>query len=299
MLWPGIWKHYHAPAGLGDVLRRYLEEARIDAMCFNTRTEHIDTADDTQTWRVSGSSAVVDGAGRQCGRQPVASNEPQAVVVCVPAPDATQIGGLQSWLRPDHCKILRDVEYDSRAVVAVCYNGQLRSEIESCFITPREDRDTTSGEYQSELDVDDSSPLLAMIIRQGSKREEKGGCMLVAHSKRVYTNRMVELAWDQAQMIHQVNVELSARSGMPIEELAAQITGSKMVEWKVSQLQRPMESVVDPVPQIASFVANSPHGLHLLCAGDYLTQSSFLGCAASALDAADRLIADVVRKHDS
>merc|ERR1711865_376487 len=98
-------------------------------------------------------------------------------------------------------------------------------------------------------------------------------------------------------MVELINQQLSARSGIPADEWAAQVVGTKMIDWNVSQLLRPMESVVDPVPPVASFVAVCPGELHLVLAGDYLTQSSYLGCVASALDATDRLIANV--KHRS
>jgi len=121
--------------------------------------------------------------------------------------------------------------------------------------------------------------------------------MVVGHSKRFYSNRASkrEVAWDRAQMIDQVNRELAARCAIPRAVWAANVIGSKMVPWEVSQLQRPMESVVDPVPNVASFVTSTgPLGLKLVCAGDYLTQSSFLGCVASALDVTERLVLGVI-----
>jgi len=133
MLWPGIWKHYHAPNGLENVLRQYLDEARIDQLCFNTKVERIDVNEGASKWVVTGSRVEWGDDGERKQERSVVYDQPDAVVFCIAAPDALQIEGLLDWMQPLECQILQAVEYDSRAVVAVCYSQDLQRAIGSCF----------------------------------------------------------------------------------------------------------------------------------------------------------------------
>jgi hypothetical protein len=73
---------------------------------------------------------------------------------------------------------------------------------------------------------------------------------------------------------------------------------------------RPKEAVMDPVPNAARIVGCADVGGTpgmddgrggrggLVVAGDFLTQSSFLGCVTSATDASDAVISAVeAREH--
>ena len=86
--------------------------------------------------------------------------------------------------------------------------------------------------------------------------------------------------------------------GMDEETVAALAVGQpKTVRWGVAQMIRPMEAIVrDPPPPpdswrcLQSRPPSDEGGFStLVVAGDFMTQSSFLGCVASANAAASEV----------
>jgi len=69
---------------------------------------------------------------------------------------------------------------------------------------------------------------------------------------------------------------------------ALSIGGEKVVNWKVAQMVLPMEAIVNEPPQDPPWTILSEAGPRprVVIAGDFMTQSSFLGCVASASSAA-------------
>ena len=78
--------------------------------------------------------------------------------------------------------------------------------------------------------------------------------------------------------------------GLTAEVLAERTLATRTIDWRIAQMIRPAESLVGApmfAPPVLLAVGDKDKRPWLLLAGDFLAQSSFLGCVASAHAAAD------------
>ncbi|KAK3248751.1 hypothetical protein CYMTET_41792 [Cymbomonas tetramitiformis] len=298
MLWSGIWKHHYAQGGLVSVLRAYLAEAKPDATCFGRRVLRVArcpaTGDAGSAWQAT-ASAKVQGASTSSTAQGEVTEAFDSVVMCIPAPDALCIDGVSDALPATSVNILSAVGYDSRASAVVFFHADLQPSLRALFGDSSEialdlDLEGSGGRWPSERRKKGEESELHLLIWQGQKRAPNSSCAVVAHSVPCGDRTSAE---EQAHLMVPAMYEaLSALLGLPVEELRSRTLASKTIAWAVSQMIRPMEAVVDPVPDIACLESDedAAKGGKLVVAGDFMTQSSFLGCVGSALQASDVII---------
>ena len=78
--------------------------------------------------------------------------------------------------------------------------------------------------------------------------------------------------------------------GLTADALAERTLATRTIDWRVAQMIRPAESLVGApsfAPPVLAATGGDDKRPWLLLAGDFLSQSSFLGCVASAHAAAD------------
>lgn len=84
--------------------------------------------------------------------------------------------------------------------------------------------------------------------------------------------------------------------GVPVEQLRAQLLGHKQVDWRVGQMMQPLEAVIKPennedcTAQCERGFIKACTGPCVVVVGDFLTQSSFLGCMGTAVGAAEAIL---------
>ena len=179
------------------------------------------------------------------------------MVLAVPAPEAMRLVEL-----PDPpAAALRRVGYDGRCAVAMVLDHAIYSAVADAFGS------------QAELNVDGHKwHLLAWQNVKAGPVAHGDALLLVAHS-----------ACDSVGVGEALDM-LAAVLGLPKRLLEALLLESKVVDWsQTCQMVRPLEA-------ITSFQLKEPifqHG-RTIVAGDFWSQSSFLGCYCSAKAAARR-----------
>ena len=119
--------------------------------------------------------------------------------------------------------------------------------------------------------------------------------MLVAHGTRTFAedgpNHM-----DPHSLIPCVHELVSNLTGVPVERVSELALHSKVIDWHVSQMVKPVEAIITSTEPVHSVLEAQPKGTgtpHLVIAGDFLTQSSFVGCVGTAIDAANATISSL------
>lgn len=275
MLWEGIWKHFHAPSGLVSILYDYLREARPDELHFGHRVHSV-----SRVGNLVNVSARAIAPDEHEEEHFCVSESFDTVVVCVPAPAALCIDGLTGFITTEQSGILRSVAYDARSSVAVFYRSELSPKLNELF------------DNVCEIDLDrtmEGKVPLALLAWQDAKKtpgSSRVSCTVVAHTPPSLCGEM-KLDTDLVESVHDT---LSRKVGISVEQLRAWTVDSKRIDWTVSQVVRPMEAVVEPVPKVSCFVSKQQTGGNLVVAGDFLTQSSYLGSMTSALEASKATI---------
>jgi hypothetical protein len=235
-----------------------------------------------------------------------------ACVVCVPAPDALAISGVAEALPALELRVLRAVGYDARTAHAIFFDHRLAPRIQDLFDNGGGYGDETDPVAEINLDGQIAGGVscegydgpgaglgLHLVAWQGAKRQRSGGCV-VAHSRAkqsvvASSSLATATAADGgvALPIELVYAALAKRigGGLSAADVEGMVLHTKSVEWTVAQMSRPMEAVVNnpPTPPWCCMEGAGSAGAGLIVAGDFMTQSSFLGCYASA-DAAVRAV---------
>jgi len=272
MIWEGLWLHYAAPKGLTSVIQALLPQ-NLNVK-FEVRVDSIKRLDDGR-FQVCG----VDRSVLTHDQQSSFSKVYDAVIICIPAPDALSISGLEALLDEPALHVLKNVGYDSRICEAHFFDPRLRSALTKAFSNGR-----------LEISVDDEDSLkpnhnVSYLSWQDPKRElamdeMDTPCAIAVHSKAGRINTFEETTVDHI---------LSQKTGLPVETIHRYRLDKKSIAWYVSQMIRPMEAVVADPPSDSSWQCLSTLSGSLVICGDFMTQSSFLGCVASA-DAAAKTV---------
>ncbi len=276
--WPRLWHHAHAPRGLGAVLRALLEDARPDAVRFGLRVDGVAATHAGGTaWGVQRHG---DGAST-----PLRESF-DSVILAVPAPDAARVANVAASLPPASAAILHGVGYDRRVATAIFYengDGLIGSRLAALC----------GARGATELDFDDADEArhgIHLIAWQGAKgpRDAARG-VVVAHSVASGHGRDDDLrAAVTPRAVHDALER--AGIGLTADALAERTLATRTIDWRVAQMIRPAESLVGApsfAPPVLAATGGDDKRPWLLLAGDFLSQSSFLGCVASAHAAAD------------
>ena len=280
------------------------------------------------------------------------------VVVCVPAPNALSIGGLEEILPPEHVHILQGVRYDRRVAtacffrpdpdflrrMAVAFKG---GAIELSLDDVDDDgdygnKDDDIGDYGGSGNGRSAGEFLSWqnAKRDGGEDGDKEGnttrdarnvVAVVAHGLAGAGREAMP-----AMCSSTLHKALGRRLGLSAAEVCELQVGEKTIDWTVAQMVKPMEAIVCNPPGVAnddppwrilaedryshSYYGNDGEDgeggksgkrgecsecsecrgaggaeeedpreellPRIVVAGDFMTQSSFLGCVASAESAA-------------
>ena len=278
MIWEDLWQHYFAPYGMASVLRRLLEWANVEPS-FGVRIDSI-SAEREGTFQVSGVSRRVSTSNSETEEEYCRSYD--SVVVCIPAPNVLEIDGVLDTLSPESRHVLKSIKYDVRTCEAHFFSDEISKSLARAFV------DESRVELMVE-DVDDSIQYISWQDRK-RKSEEK--------SSRSNCNGTVALViHGRAGKLHPLGDALNrslsklSKGTFSPDEVSSHRIHSKSILWGVSQLITPMEAVVADPPLEPPWQCIVSKDGRLIVAGDFMTQSSFLGCVASA-DAAARAVVD-------
>ena len=326
MLWEGIWKHHCSSNGRGlqSVLREYLDEADPDVVEFGTRVvavaEKDDDGGDVGGFEVTAVRRPAPSSAAEDATMSTLNDHFDSVVICVPAPDVISMRGLESLLPTWGWTVLHSVGYDSRCAAAAFYRASdLRPRLEGAF----------GDRIELALDFPDPAPPgsarhgVHMLMWQDAKHRRRprtevedydddavvapssGLCSVTMHTRVDVEREMT--AEDVEDRLHAAVADLVGMTPEDVRSLA--VGGTKVVRWQVAQMIRPKEAVMDPVPNAACIVScvdgGGTSGMddgrrrgRLVVAGDFMTQSSFLGCVTSASEASDAVISAIeAREH--
>jgi len=322
MLWEGLWIHHWAPQGLTSVLR-YLCRTSADSspVAFSRRLLSISSeGGDKPLFVVRGLQRSNDGEDF------MVEGTYDAVIVCTPAPDVLSVAGIADLLDGESTRILRSVRYNSRVATALFFHPSLRNKLEDIFIRIRQrqqldegDSITTTGCGEINIEAEDNDTnnaidncshqmKLHLVALQDLKKaneqspdnkplleQGKLPCTIVVHSQEYRNHDAATLAQEQPDtsnksLAQQLCSLLAAvpNSTLSKDELLSNLLYEKTIDWTVGQSTTPMEAVVcDPPrdPPLYHLEAVQKEPL-LIVAGDFMTQSSFLGCVSTADSAA-------------
>lgn len=270
MIWEDLWQHYAAPKGLTSVLQALLPE-EIHPI-FRVKVDAVQRLPDGR-WLVQGTERTEDN-------DQAFSKTYDCVVVCVPAPNVLEIEGLREALDAPSIQILERVGYDARICQTHFFDPRMRPALQRAFRNKLE----LSLEDISVDKVRGVHHGISYVSWQDPKRnipidDTTTPCALTVHGQAGYTKTDLRTA-DLDDLLAQIT-ELSS------SDIRQYRRHSRSISWDVSQMIRPMEAVVadPPSPNWQCLVSASPRSV-LVVAGDFMTQSSFLGCVASAESAA-------------
>ena len=289
MIWEDLWQHYLPTKSMKDVLEFILKRANTQPN-FGIRIDSIKVDDSgNKLLQVKGISRVACSNSKLRKEVPF-SNTYNCVVFCIPAPDVCAISGILDMLDRDSRMVLENVEYDQRTCEAHFFSSKLLPFLSQAFGSAIE-------QNVDEESVLKKESVIQYISLQNAKRhqlvdmtENKDEvCSVVLHGKagHLFSREQSKSCLDQ---------KLSALTGLSEAEISSYRLCSKSISWKTSQMVRPMESIISDPPNCWQCLKNS-NGT-LILAGDYMTQSSFLGCIATA-DAAARVVLDTILTKNS
>ena len=271
MLWEGLWIHYFAPAGLVSVMQKLLDWADVQPL-FSVRIDSIDTESSDASVSVKG--VVRRFTEDEADASTAYSESYDCVVLCIPAPDVLDVQGALQNLSEASRHVLHNVGYDQRVCEAHFFSGEMKEDLTKAF------EDGNGVEIMVE-DVDDEIQYISWQNRKSSDRachDNNSVIVLVAHGQ---TGHLDTLG-------NSLDRTLSKLTGKTEDEIASCRLYSKSIPWHTSQMITPMEAVVSDPPSPAwQCIAGKDR--RLIIAGDFMTQSSFVGCVASA-DAAARAV---------
>ena len=271
MLWEGLWVHYFAPFGMVSVLRKFLDWAGVQPF-FGVRIDSIDMEN-------SDESVCVNGVARrfaeaEADASTAYSQSCDCVVLCKPAPDVLGVQGAIQNLSEGSRHVLHNVGHDQRTCEAHFFSDEIKEDLRQAF------KNDDGVEIMVE-DVDDKLQYISWQNRKSSDRscyDNNEVVALVAHGKAGHLDPLG----------NSLDRTLSKLTGKTKEEIASCRLYSKSIPWQTSQMITPMEAVVSdpPSPAWQCIVGKQQR---LIIAGDFMTQSSFVGSVASA-DAAARAV---------
>mmetsp|Transcript_17962 Transcript_17962/g.26592 ORF Transcript_17962/g.26592 Transcript_17962/m.26592 type:complete len:428 (-) Transcript_17962:3316-4599(-) len=276
MIFEGLWKHYFAvKGGMTQILQFLLHEARVQSI-FGLRIDSLRIQEDD--------SISVQGMLREKVQQNSAvistpfNDKFDFVIICVPAPDALKIKGVATAVSSESLYVLEHVGYDKRICEAHFFSNRLSSILE------------TAMGHRVEQNVEDLDNCIEYVAWQNPKRsisnDEDTCCTVVFHSQTGFRGNNLSL--------ESINETMSELTGLTPREVNSLRLKTKRICWDTSQMITPMEAIISDPPARWQCLQSERNG-RLILAGDYMTQSSFLGCVATA-DAAARAVEKALTK---
>ena len=279
MLWEDLWHHYSAPTGMRGVLVKLLSWANVRPH-FGVRVDKLNVSND-RTIQVKGVYRTENDSEQGAYLNKVFIKNYDCVVLCIPAPNVLELG-VVNYLSPMSRHVLENVRYDRRTCEAHFFSKEFGPRLAEVF-----------GE-KIELMLDDEADSAIQYIswqnpkRANSSFNDSGTCAIVAHGA-VAHGRAGKLQ----PLSQTLDSALSKLTGMPEGEISLLRLHTKSIPWNVSQMIMPMEAVVadPPSPAWQCLVGKKGPSEGIIIAGDFITQSSFVGCVATA-DAAAKAVVE-------
>ncbi|EJK49126.1 hypothetical protein THAOC_32028 [Thalassiosira oceanica] len=262
MIWEGLWQHYFAPYGMASVLRKLLEWANVEPSFLGLGL-------------IPSVRKLLDERGlfelKEFIVEPADQNQ---------KPRRNTAEATIRYLSSDQRHVLKSVKYDVRTCEAHFFSGEISDSLARAF----------SDESRVELMVEDIDNRIQYISWQDRKQkfperhsDSNDTVALVIHGRAGELHPL-------GDALDRTLSKLSKGTFSP-DEVSTHRIHSKSILWDVSQLITPMEAVVADPPSEPPWQCIVSRDGRLIVAGDFMTQSSFLGCVASA-DAAARAVVE-------
>mmetsp|Transcript_85989 Transcript_85989/g.224169 ORF Transcript_85989/g.224169 Transcript_85989/m.224169 type:complete len:304 (+) Transcript_85989:3-914(+) len=303
MKYAGLWAHFWCPGGFSSLLCHYLAEANAVTQ-FGVRVDQLVNCKESSSGSLSsvssrngsknGGSIAAAFAGKSaqpaeimvkgsCATKHEGRALVQApfdvIILAVPAAEAAHIAG--EMLPASVTDVLRRIEYDNRVAVALVLDHSLVAAVATIF----------DGAAELTLDLDDQHCGVHLMAWQDAKRTALDGRSVsgVPHGSPVTVVTHSICGADSETAADQAIEALALRLGIACAVLKSMVLHQKVIDWRVSQMTRPLEGLV------CDFSLSEPCFAQgsLIVAGDFWTQSSFLGCFCSALAASRAAIAQL------
>jgi hypothetical protein len=260
MLYDGLWAHFFAPKGFTSLLRKFLGIAEVS---FNTEAANLAKAPDGR-WRVTSKAKPLDDSQTGLVTGEMHQELADTVILAVEAWEAVRLA--KPFLPVPVFLQLSKVQYDNRVVMAMSIDAP---EVAELF------------KQRIELDRDD----LTLISYQNHRRPFQTP-VVVVHSNQLEPPSDV------------VNVALKAledETGLPHGTLKERLRDIQSIGWHQAQMIRPVDGDSEELHIFHDTCVDLEGGL--VIAGDFMGQSSFAGCYASAAAAARSVLKDLDSKH--
>jgi predicted NAD/FAD-dependent oxidoreductase len=248
--------HYWAKDGTSSIYRKYLEEADVEELLFNTRVSNLEKTG--HKWLVTAMRGDVGDPHAPHHVRSQMQHSFDAVVLALPAHDVMRIGGVAEVVQPDVQQSLQTAQSDQRWSIAVVLAAWLKQPIENTF----------GGSAERVLD----NNMIHLIAYQNAKREQPYPA-LVIHTTRMFAENRghtKESVWSA------VKQQLTQIFNVDNADLEMGVMAIKMINWWECQ-------TVVPGSRRSCVACTQPP---LLLAGDFLTSASFSGCVEAASMAA-------------
>jgi hypothetical protein len=189
-----------------------------------------------------------------------------SVLLCIPASDVLAIKGIDKALEDSPCKaleILKGVGYDSRCAIAVWYErggmeaalassglGSKVGEAPSCYeVWVGEEMPTQHKRYET----------IDLLLWQHTSPDSP--CAVVGHTCRLLEGHPPPSSSAKERMVQMVHQAISKHVGLPLQVVESHALGSKVIDWHVSQMVRPLEAVSGVLLQHTCLEASQRPGL--------------------------------------
>uniref|UniRef100_A0A7S2MSK2 Amine oxidase domain-containing protein n=1 Tax=Helicotheca tamesis TaxID=374047 RepID=A0A7S2MSK2_9STRA len=268
MVWEGLWRHYYAPMGMNSILRSLLDKSNV-VPSYGVRVDEIGALGD--------SIQVYGKARRQSAdrsSQTTFSEQYDCVVLCVPSHDALATY-VSKFLSKEARHVLENVGYDQRTCEAHFFSAEFRP-ILAKVMDERYELTVDNDKIEYISWQDPKRGITDMVMSQP--------CSLVVHGQAGLLEPLAE----------SLDSTLSKLTALSKEKIQSYRIHEKSIRWEVSQMITPMEAVVADPPTNWQCLRGGKNG-EIIVAGDFMTQSSYLGCVATA-DAAARAVVEVIEQ---
>jgi predicted NAD/FAD-dependent oxidoreductase len=264
--------HHWARNGTTSILHHYLSAAKLDELRFGRRVIKIEHAAGSKHWSVTAADGDVSDPHQAHNVESTEARIFQGVIFAGTAWDAMNTPGLPQILTEEKRQAMKQVEYDQRCSVGLCFHPEFRERLDTIFAGATE--------------LVGSDGTVHLMAYQDAKRQ--GTNAVVVHTTREYAQRIHQempkmTQAGQNQVLFTVIQHVAKMWNMTPHQLSQNLRASKVICWRQCSLSRGYpKHLMGKFPGCLVASSSPPFVL----AGDYFTGGSFTGVVHAATAAA-------------